>query len=847
MATATGPSVSVDDGAFRLKVDYTYTTTAIKFRPYIVVSNNFAHNQRANVKWVNTAGTWVDHYKSSVKAAATYYIPNHNYQTNGDYQITIKGIIAGKTSQVTLTSTIKPSKPAIALTYINDAHIRVAVSGTGYKAVPTNTIVIERQDLIATANWDEIRTYTANTTTAYSYTLDDQTVQRGERYRYRVKAVNTAGNSGYNTTGWIYTNPPEVSNVAHVRNSNHSCTVSWDRDIQYVDRLLITAFNIERSESGEAWTTVGTKQADSTIALTESYTDDTCTINNYYSYRIKPVNSRGVSPIAYDEGGTTPTYNTPGKPMWIKAIFKSNGNVKLVLINNEKTATALEIERSLDNGANWSALDEVDESSVPCTAYTDTTNPTGTGIQYRARNKNANLTGTDQYSAWTVSNTVSTLSAPEAPTLVLPVSGSPVNVDNQTVRLVWVHNPTDGTPQEAATIDWYTDHSSGSVSVTTDSYKDFSLASPNIVPGDVVYWRVKTKGAYTSFSAWSDYNTFTALSNPQIAFTDPDNGDVITNLPLDLSWTYADDSGSLTSLTLDILDDNNEVVYTADVPVGAGTPGTYTYSLAGYLFENNRAYGLRVTALSSSGLTATDLISVFIEYVPVRLQDSFFVDPEINEETGMVDLLISLDDSPVGSTSDPDEDEPVYINSPVDHASLYRVVNGNRVLLQQSVSAGDQFTDMYAPLNVVYQYELVEVATTGEVAIVDMDVQLNSTYWYVYWGDNNIARARWNPNGTVNLSRPERQQIRYSGRKYPVTYDSMAIEETYSFSGVIEDNNELDAFRRLIQDGGQGVWKSCDGQVYAASFDYSYAADYTLDHTTWDISLSVTHIDSKDL
>ena len=83
--------------------------------------------------------------------------------------------------------------------------------------------------------------------------------------------------------------------------------------------------------------------------------------------------------------------------------------------------------------------------------------------------------------------------------------------------------------------------------------------------------------------------------------------------------------------------------------------------------------------------------------------------------------------------------------------------------------------------------------------------------------------------------------------KYPVTYDSKAIGESYGFSGIIDDVSELEAFRRLMESGGQGIWKSCDGQVYTADFEYSYSADYTQDHIRWSIDLTVTRIDSKEL
>ena len=80
-----------------------------------------------------------------------------------------------------------------------------------------------------------------------------------------------------------------------------------------------------------------------------------------------------------------------------------------------------------------------------------------------------------------------------------------------------------------------------------------------------------------------------------------------------------------------------------------------------------------------------------------------------------------------------------------------------------------------------------------------------------------------------------------------MTYDSLAMGETFSFSTTIVDRSELDAFRAMMRDGGQGVWKSCDGDVYAADFDFSYSAKYSDISLTWECKLEVTRIESEVL
>lgn len=848
-----GTEVTVAGGKFQLIVEYTFTNTKIKFRPSVKISDAFSKEQELNIRWQKTDGSWSDH-KKKCKSKTTIYISKDKtkWYENGDYSTKIQAILAGKKSEVTLTSNIKPPKASIAVKKNSDYNFTITASGTGKKAVPVNTLTLERKALIDTANWETVATFSlGGATGSYSHDFTDQNTAPGNRYKWRIQASNQAGGSGYTETkNWQYTTPPDVSNVVHARISNAQNTVAWSKSGQAVDRSLITSYRIERSVSGSVWSTIATVAAGSAADQTMTYTDSSAQPDNYYSYRVRPINPAGASRNAYpSDSGTELTYNTPAAPVSVGAVFTSSGNVQLTLDNRPKTATALQIQRTEDGGTTWTDVAEIDETETIATSYLDTVAITGSSVRYRARNLRDDLDASEMYSAWTESLVVSTLQVPSAPTLISPVNGSPVTLDNASVRLSWVHNPNDGTPQSCATIRISVNGSQSDTTIIgSDSYYDLDLSvAGRFNPNDRVTWKVKTAGAHPDMSDWSEAYSFKLYAVPEINITSPENGSTIENLPLELAYTYQDDSGTLKQLTLDILTDG-ESVYSLDIPVGSGTSGSYTYSLAEYLFENEKSYELMLTALSSTGLQAVNSIGINISYVPVVLQNSFFVDADIDVDTGYVYLQISLDEGE--SEVDPeDPDAPVYVDSPVDHAYLYRVYGDKRVLLG-SVSEGDQIIDRYAPVNVPFDYELLEVATTGEIAIVSMEVTVESEYWYVYWTNDKgdqIARAMWNPSGSVSLNRPERKQVRYSGRKYPVTYDSKAMEEKYSFTAVITDRNELNAFRQMMNDGGQGFWKSADGDVYKADFDFGYSADYTNDTLYWSASLEVARIDSEDL
>ena len=63
--------------------------------------------------------------------------------------------------------------------------------------------------------------------------------------------------------------------------------------------------------------------------------------------------------------------------------------------------------------------------------------------------------------------------------------------------------------------------------------------------------------------------------------------------------------------------------------------------------------------------------------------------------------------------------------------------------------------------------------------------------------------------------------------------------------GQVFDRDELDNFRQMIRDGGRGIWKSGDGDVYDADFEFSYSSDYKGEEKQWKASLSVTRIDGS--
>jgi hypothetical protein len=141
--------------------------------------------------------------------------------------------------------------------------------------------------------------------------------------------------------------------------------------------------------------------------------------------------------------------------------------------------------------------------------------------------------------------------------------------------------------------------------------------------------------------------------------------------------------------------------------------------------------------------------------------------------------------------------------------------------------SGAGIVDKYAPLNTDYQYAITTKAVSQAVKTVYVTNRIDSLYWFAYWGEN-VAKAKWNPdNGGIQVTRPQKTRVYYAGRRDPVSYDGHAVALTETPSWMFLGKDEVEQFVKLIEDGGRGVYKSCDGWVYHADFDLTMTPSYT--------------------
>lgn len=241
---------------------------------------------------------------------------------------------------------------------------------------------------------------------------------------------------------------------------------------------------------------------------------------------------------------TVTYYGRPNAPTELTCKLAScnaeSGSVRLDWLDSGYSGNGYEIEYSTNADA-WSGhgddivTDSYSGSPTSSGAAWRTISGLTPGTTYYFRLRRVESRAEEYYQkssyakAWdgtyTVSCTVGT--RPVAPTLGLV----PVTVDlNEPLTLSWTHNSEDGSAQSAYNLNIYVNGELASLSMgstdTTRTITPSSLAGD----GDVLTWRVRTKGGLNTgsendWSPWSSYGTFSvyALPTPTITVADMDS------------------------------------------------------------------------------------------------------------------------------------------------------------------------------------------------------------------------------------------------------------------------------------------------------------------------------------
>lgn len=599
--------------------------------------------------------------------------------------------------------------------------------------------------------------------------------------------------------------PPSATTLTATRNSDTSVSLAWTEASGVKESV-----RVERSTDGAAYSEIA-----SVAGTATSWTDSTTSADHTYTYRIRYYNKNAYG--AYSS--TASVTMAPSAPSSISLERADATDVDVQLENTSTVATSIEWQESLDNGATWGASSTV--AGTPVTSFTASTS--GGTVLIRVRNVNA-----VGESPWIVSEPIVTITPPAAPTLVSP-SGV-FNMAAGSVTFSWLHNPKDGSAQTAAELQYSTDGGSTWTTVSLATAQSYTLSPIPWAAGITVTWRARTKGADPSWGDWASSKQFTCYQVPSLTFAASKPPSTVTALPIPIQLTYSDPQGLPCAAASVTVQKDGKTLYSEALTV-TGSTLTGQITASEMLPLNGESYTITATARSGSSLQGSANMVITVSYTPpVEGTLGITNDPE----TGYASLIVSYD-----NTSAP---------VPAESVTVIRVnPDGSTVTLLENGESGAGITDRYAPLNTPYRYDVVTYASSGAYAIASYDNEIASTRWFAYWGEN-IASVKWNPSGTVSLSRPEKKRVRYAGRVWPVSYDSRAFEQEHSMAWALVGPEEWDGgFRKLMADGGRGVYKSADGWVFHADFEYTETPNFTSPERFGKVALSITRIDGAAL
>lgn len=199
----------------------------------------------------------------------------------------------------------------------------------------------------------------------------------GTFYRFRIRAFNASGSSGYSNIVVTQSDVPAAPTaLVGATVSPTQVTLAWDDNASNE-----TAYIVERCDGTGC---VSFAVIDSLPADVTSYPDATIAIDTIYVYRVRASNA--VGPSAYTAEVAVSTYR-PQTPTALAATPISATRVDLTWTDVAANDTVIVVERCLGFGC--SAFADIASLAADATAFSDTTVTVNNTYNYRLRAENA--------------------------------------------------------------------------------------------------------------------------------------------------------------------------------------------------------------------------------------------------------------------------------------------------------------------------------------------------------------------------------------------------------------------------------------------------------------------------
>lgn len=291
--------------------------------------------------------------------------------------------------------------------------------------------------------------------------------------------------------------------------NNRRVVLAWNDN-----SITETAFLVQRTTDGTAWTDVGTSSSplDQPNTLgARTLTDATSNATTAYLYRIVAQNTVGYGaefPSLTVQSVTAPLgVNAPEPPTNLTATLQAGPQVGLTWRDNAANETGFAIERSIDAVTFTQIATAPARNNTGNVAYVDTTALPGLTYTYRIAALNlAGLSGYSNLAAVTVPP------VPAAPSDFTAVNGPDGGGNSRSVVLTWVdwsNNETGFTIQRATNATF-----TSGLNTTTVAANATTLTQTGLSRSTTYYYRIRANNGSFVSSAWVNATPFPITTNP---------------------------------------------------------------------------------------------------------------------------------------------------------------------------------------------------------------------------------------------------------------------------------------------------------------------------------------------
>ena len=646
------------------------------------IERRLSSQSNASFSQIGTASANATSYTDSGLSASTgytYRVRAYNSAGNSSYSGTASAT----------TKTVAPSAPS-SLTATAKSASSISLSWKDTSNNETGFKIERRLSSQSNASFSQIGTASAN---AESYT--DSGRSASTRYTYRVRAYNSAGNSGYSGTASATTHapppPPSApSSLSASAASSSKINLSWTDNSD--DE---TGFKIERRLStSSSYSQIGTTSANDT-----DYSDTGLSPSTTYVYRVRAYNRNGNSSYSGTARATTHS-NLPKAPSSLSATAASSSKINLSWSDNSDNESGFKIERKLSSASSYS---QIGTASANAESYSDTGLDEGTGYTYRVRAYNS--AGNSSYSA--TASATTRVTPPSAPSGLSATATS-----SSQIKLTWTDNadnesgfkierkPSSGADSSFRQV--------GTASANATSYTNGSLSASTGYT-----YRVR---AYNS-AGNSSYSGTASATTKTVAPSAPSSLTATAKSASSISLSWKDTSNNETGFKIERKPSTSSTykqIGTASANAesytdsGLSASTKYTYRVRSYNSAGNSGYSGTASATTkapSPPAAPSGLYAEILSSTSVRLS---WIDNSNDESGFKIERRLSTesdsDFSQIGTTSANDtEYDDTGLSSSTTYIYRVRAYNAGG---NSSYSGTDRAVTSARAVAVVYEYAL---------------------------------------------------------------------------------------------------------------------------------------------